>query len=166
MQDNNIFIMGLDVSVFNNLKKSNDEEGNVFIHVISESWKHKVKNFEYETWYKGEQAPAGVSYAYSSHSRFREFLIQIIDRNDLLDSDGRIRWNILDNHSEIPFYDLIDFADNEGCLDFEVSKKLYSDFEKYQTVAKEKLSEGWFERYEDWMNIFKHASNNGVVDFH
>ena len=68
---------------------------------------------------------------------------------------------------EIPFYDLINFADNEGCLDWEVSQTLYADFEKYNEKAKLKMNEYDFDYkiYKTWLETFKAAKNNGVVVF-
>jgi len=87
----------------------------------------------------------------------------IIDRKDLLDGEGKIIWKKLPKN--IPFNDFIDFADNEGCLDWEVSKKLYGDFKNHNKKAKEIMGAYWYEQYELWMNTFKVAKNNGVVVF-
>jgi len=161
--------MGLDVTVYNNIRKTESEDDYDFIaFVIDDSWKWKVKNLEYNAAYCGDSMAKAAGYSYSTHSRFREVLIKIIDRKDLLDRYDKIIWDKLPEN--IPFYDFIDFADNEGCLDWEVSKIIYKDFVSWFDSAKivlPKYGLFWLERYEEWMEAFKSASENkGVVEFH
>jgi hypothetical protein len=159
--------MGLDVRVYHNLTQvdlslDEDVEYDFRVFVIDDGWKHKVKNLEYGKYFNGEMAHRGVSYAYSSHNRFRESLIKLIDRPDLLDSDGKIKWAELPN--DIPFIEFIDFADNEGCLDWEVSGIIYSDFMIYNDKAKETFDAYTYNKYEIWLETFEVATiNKGVV---
>ena len=156
--------MGLSIRVYNNLKIADKNQDNSFeIYVIDESWKNKVKNFEYGKSYTGDLINDSLSYPYYSHNRFREALIRLIQREDLLDAEGRIKWNELP--SDLPFIDLIDFADNEGCLDYEVAKNLFEDFEQWKLDAEKYLSEYELEIYKKWKQICKDASNNGVIVF-
>ncbi len=69
------------------------------------------------------------------------------------------------------FYELIEFADNEGVIGPCVSKKLAKDFTDNQDKAKEfsmTISEGkwWFEKYKEWRKAFEMAAKNGAVEFH
>lgn len=156
--------MGLDVRVYKNVKITDNEEyHDFFACVIDDKWKHKIKNLQENKRYTGNRAFVGISYNYSYHSRFREVLIRLIERADLLDAQGKIDWNNLD--SKIPFYDFIDFADNEGCLDWEISAIIFSDFEKYNEKAKQELNEYDYSNYEKWLETFKIAKDNGVVVF-
>lgn len=156
--------MGLHIIVYNNLKKSDEYLENSFeMYVIDEKWKNKVKNFEYGKFYTGDLINNTLSYPYSSHSRFIESLIRLIDRKDLLDDEGKILWEQLPD--DLPFINLIDFADNEGCLDFEVSKILFDEFKQWEIDAKEYFSEYEYSIYEKWKQIFEDASDNGVVVF-
>ena len=156
--------MGLDVRTYGNIKLAETEEEADFIaYVIDEDWKYKIKNLQDGKSYNGDVVFRGVSYPYSTHNRFRERLIKLIDREDLLDSEGKIRW--VELPSEIPFYDLINFADNEGCLDWEVSSTIYNDFEKFKEKAKLEMNECDFSKYETWLETFKSAKNDGVVVF-
>lgn len=158
--------MGLDVSVYGKIRISkNNEDCDFTAFVIDDRWNHKIKNLKPGSHYCGDLIFDGVSYAYSSHSRFRELLVKLIEREDLLNSSGEIKWEELqDQH--IPFYDFIDFADNEGCLDWEISGKIYSDFEKYNDAAKHSMAENEYYRYEQWRKTFEVAHKNfGVVVF-
>jgi hypothetical protein len=162
-------IMGLDVSVYKNIKRTEvEDEIDFTAYVIDESWKYKIKNLEDGKHYKGEITDADVRYSYSTHNRFRETLLKIIERSDLLLKNGRIDWVRLENEKKIPFYELINFADNEGCLDFEISTILYNDFLKYKEVAVKYLANDDYtlQKYFDWLNVFENGKEaNSVVVF-
>lgn len=156
--------MGLDVRTYGNIKLAeNEKDADFTAYVINEDWKHKIKNLQDGKGYIGDVVFRGVSYPYSAHNRFREKLIKLIDRQDLLDIEGKIKWAELP--SEIPFYDLINFADNEGCLDWEVSNTIYSDFVKYNEKAKLEMNEYDYSNYKTWLETLKFAKNAGVVVF-
>jgi len=65
----------------------------------------------------------------------------------------------------IPFYDFIDFADNEGVLDWEISNKIYNNFKKFKGKANDFYSGFSLTRYLEWLNVFELAKDNGVVVF-
>ena len=95
--------MGLDVRTYGNIKLAeNEEEADFTAYVIDEDWKHKIKNLQDGKAYTGDVVFRGVSYPYSAHNRFREKLVKLVGREDLLDNEGRIKWGELP--SEIPFY--------------------------------------------------------------
>jgi len=156
--------MGLDIHVYNNIKVTNDGDNNSFTaFVISEDWKHKIKNLQENCHYIGDCADNSISYPYGAHGRFMAQLIRLIGRDDLLKQNGEIDWEKLP--LDIPFIDLIDFADNEGCLDWEISEKIYNDFVEYNDLASTKLDSRTYSRYIDWLNVFQKAKNFGVVVF-
>ena len=156
--------MGLDIRVYKDIKLTeNREEADFVAYVIDSSWRHKIKNLQENKSYVGRLAHRGISYPYSAHSRFRESLVKLVDRMDLLDSRGQIRWDKLT--PEVPFYDLINFADNEGCLDWEISASIYRDFEKFNEKAKSEMDELDYKRYKIWLETFKESKDNGVVVF-
>lgn len=160
--------MGLGVSVYKNIKKTEDNYDYDFqAYVIDDSWKDRIKNLEYNAYYIGDVTDTSISYPYSAHNRFRVELIKLIERNDLLASEGYIQWDKLD--PKMPFYELINFADNEGCLDWEVSEKLYNDFFEWELQAERKY-EGYdqihnLRIYKKWLSIFEEAKDKGVVVF-
>jgi len=90
-------------------------------------------------------------------------LIKLIGREDLLKADGTIDWQNLP--SDIPFYDLIDFADNEGRIDWETSERIYQDFKAWETKADEFYSEFQIGKYKEWLNVFDLGRQGGVVVF-
>lgn len=158
--------MGLDVVTYGNIKlaeKKDEYEYDFIAYVTDDSWLYKIKNLQVNKAYTGDVIYMGISYSCSSHNLFREKLVKMIGRDDLLDLYSGIFWNELT--PEMPFYDFIDFADNEGCLDWEISSKIYSDFELYKEKARLEMSEHDFSIYETWLETFKSAQNYGVVVF-
>jgi hypothetical protein len=154
--------MGLDIKVYKNISITTDyENSDFYCNVIDDEWLYKIKNLQSKKYYKGDVVFRGISYPYSQHSRFRETLIKLIDREDLLDSEGKIIWDKLSN--DVPFEAFINFADNDGCLDFEVSNTIYLDFEKYSNKANRQLGQWNLEYYSTWLETFKIAKDNGVV---
>jgi hypothetical protein len=156
--------MGLSVKIYQNVKVTDSNSDYDFTaYVIDKEWEWKIKNLDYGMNYTGDIVYYGISYPYSSHNRFREKLLTIIDREDLLTDEGRVNWDELPRN--IPFGELIDFADNEGCLDWEVSEKLFKDFKQWNLEAKEHLSPMDYERYCQWLTTFEYGKEQGVVVF-
>ncbi len=157
--------MGLTVKVYKNIHLTNSKSEYDFrAFVIDENWKYKIKNIQEGKFYNGDCVDNSISYPCSSHNRFREKLIKLIDITDLLKSDGTIDWENLP--SDIPFFDFIDFADNEGCLDWEISEKIYKDFKTYETKAQDQFNKFYeFDLYKSWLKVFELARHNGVVVF-
>jgi len=157
--------MGLSVKVYVNIKPSEFEEDADFVaYVMQHDWKHRIKNLEYDKGYNGDVLVGkGVNYGYSSHNRFRESLMKVMGRADLLDGEGKIKWSPLPK--DLPFYDLIWFADNEGCLDWEISETIHADFVLFDKAAKKILSDYEYNIYKTWMETFAAAKANGVVVF-
>lgn len=66
---------------------------------------------------------------------------------------------------DVRIYGNIKLAENEGCLDWEVSNTIYLDFKKYNEKAKLEMNEYDYSKYETWLETFKLAKNDGVVVF-
>lgn len=156
--------MGLSVTVYKNIKETtNPEEADFKAYVIDEAWDWKIRNLKKDAYYTGTPIARTISYPYSTHNRFREELIKLMDRYDLIKGDGTIKWDLIP--TDLPFEPFINFADNEGVLDFEVSELLYDNFKRFEKLAEEKLAERYLEYYKEWLRTFKLAKNNGVVVF-
>lgn len=162
--------MGLAVSVFKNIKKTNDDENYDFTaYVIAPTWEHKIKNLENRAKYVGQRSEGNISYPYSSHNRFREHLLKMQGKHHLLKQDGTVDWERLDTEPDTPFYDLINFADNEGCLDWETNEKLFNDFKAWEgeAVKYAETTYNFDENYKRWLNIFENGKQrDAVVVFH
>lgn len=65
-----------------------------------------------------------------------------------------------------PFYELIWFADNEGCIGPEAAKDLLADFREHATSYAPNGHADYFrQKYEDWTTAFELAADGGLVDF-
>jgi len=64
-----------------------------------------------------------------------------------------------------PFWELINFADNEGCIGPKTSAKLAKDFAEFQHAADLNPDEWFRQKYAYWRKAFELASNDGAVDF-
>lgn len=162
--------MGLDAHCFQNIKRvENEYEEDFTPYVIDDNWKYKIKNLEENKPYKGDYVSFHIQYSYGTHNRFRETLLKLIGKEDLLNNDGRINWSLYNNgsYSKTPFYEFIDFADNEGSIDWETNERIYNSFKEYEEKAKEfyKDDNYFLGKYMEWLDVFKHGKNKGVVVF-
>lgn len=69
--------------------------------------------------------------------------------------------------ADMPFYELIHFAGNEGCIGPEAARDLLEDFrthfERYMPPAEDR---DWFlDKYKSWMKAFEAAADGGLVEF-
>jgi hypothetical protein len=69
---------------------------------------------------------------------------------------------------DLPFYELIWFADNEGCIGPEAALHLLADFDLHVNLYSppEENSDWYRQKYEDWHTAFKLAADSGLVRFH
>lgn len=157
--------MGLDISIYKDVKKASKkqiENGDYAFKafVISDSWKDRVKNLDYDSFYVGKNVSTNFGCGYSSHGLFRDQLTEVTGKNK--------NWRNETEKEPSDFFELINFADNEGCLDWEVSEKLYNDFERNKNKALGMFADDdvFIWKYESWLEIFQVAKDNGVVVFH
>ena len=155
--------MGLSVSVYTNVKPCENEDFDFVAYVLADRWRHKVKNLEYDGSYIGVNHRI-IDSSYSSHSRFREYLVSLFSLGGLQNEKGEIIWENLTEG--MPFIDLIDFADSEGCLDWETASRLLNDFNKFSAKNADNLNHVMKERYESWHRAVKMAADEkGVIVF-
>jgi hypothetical protein len=70
-----------------------------------------------------------------------------------------------DQSPDGPFYELIWFADNEGCIGELAAADLLADFREHARTYV--APEGWGrQKYEDWTRAFELAADGGLVRFH
>lgn len=100
--------------------------------------------------------PAG---SYGNYGRWRSWLARVAG---YAGSDSY--WSSAPEGA--PFYELINFADNEGVIGSVVAKKLADDFAKFQDVADADGGEWERAKYADWRKAFEMAADGGCVDFH
>jgi len=156
--------MGLSVSVYKDLVLSNEDEGDFYVEQITPEWDWKIKNLVKGAWYKAGFYKEALDYAYSSHLKFRKELLKLIGRQKLIHPyTDDIVWGLIPK--DMPFEPLINFADNEGVLDWEVCTTLYNTFVGYLPLATQSLDAYYLERYENWLLAFELAKDNGAIVF-
>lgn len=157
--------MGLDIRAFKGLKEVKNPQLNQYGELIdwenqwnpgasmewSESvWPGKGKPINPKSVYEWEDCYHFRAGSYSGYNWWRDKLNEFA--------------------GNVAFQELIDFADNEGVIGSELSKKLYDDFQKYHEKAFEFSktlddAEWWFDKYHEWEKAFEMAKDGGAVEF-
>lgn len=83
-------------------------------------------------------------------------------------------WQHPDDYRDKPFYELVNFADNEGTIGPEAAQDLYQDFVDQESKILafwadnfDQNTREWFEqKYDDWIKAFDLARGTGLVAFH
>lgn len=159
--------MGLDIVAYSQLKKIDptlfggrekalDEgHGNAFYQC--ENFMAQAEGLDLDALYnQGEERMSFRAGGYSGYNQWRNQLAEVGGFSDAEDA-----WN----HTEGPFWELINFSDCEGVIGPKASEKLYQDFVNFQDKAKA-YSDPWFySNYENFMAAFDLARNNGAVLF-
>ena len=65
-----------------------------------------------------------------------------------------------------PFWELINFADNEGVIGSTVAAKLAADFAAMDAKAMQTTELWFYELYRTWRRAFEMAADSGAVSFH
>ena len=67
--------------------------------------------------------------------------------------------------TEGPFYELVNYADNEGTIGPVVSAKLARDFSEWADRAAA-IGGNFYEKFMEWRRCFEFAADDGAVSFH
>ncbi len=83
--------------------------------------------------------------------------------------DLRLQFNP-DTLPDLPFYELIWFADNEGCIGPEAAADLLQDFRamaaSYRPPRETGYPEYYTDKYRDWTRACELAAESGLIHFH
>lgn len=92
-----------------------------------------LTQFQWGYWECETPTDNGISLPYSTWGSFRTLLASLVDEN----YTSHNYW--LDNgtFADKPFYEIINFADNEGCFDYKICEELIKDFEQFYDKAQE-----------------------------
>lgn len=149
--------MGLDVKVFKNVKMTRSNEYDFIANVIDENWNDRIRNLKKGCRYIGNRIKdVEISYPCSYHNLFRDELCRILGFKE------DWRESILPNKT--PFYEFFEFADNDGCIDWETSEDLWRDFKNYMSIILKTFESAELKKtYMDWLKIFEIAKNENSV---
>lgn len=152
--------MGLRVSVYKNVKLV--EKGEYDFQAFTlQGFEDRIKNLVWQGKYKAESNTTYLSYPYSTHNQFRDELCLLIGKDKrFYDKE------FTDEEKNLPFYELLDFADNEGNIDAESAANLYEDFLQYKELALQTLGYKFDEYYVKWIDCLSAGrEKNSVIHF-
>lgn len=177
--------MGLDISSFRRAAPVSPEEQeqinaaedprdlaydlNAHMPYVHPDWPARVAPLRPGVAYRGEEGPSW-SVSYGGYAAFRHNLAALVGITDL-----PAWWR--DPNPETPFFEILDFADNEGAIGSDACAALARDFAEWQAhadaFAPPLRGGGWPEdaarwraRYADLRCVFEWAADGGWVDFH
>lgn len=161
--------MGLDITAYRRLSKVDEEyrdteefyDNRYMPHPASVEWAEqhfpgRSEGIEPGAVYAFEDAFGFRAGGYGGYNAWRRELAELAGYSAEDAHSGKV--------TSGPFYELVDFADNEGVIGPVVSAKLAADFRDHQHLVGDR---GLFaDLYGKWRKAFEMAADGGAVDFH
>jgi len=95
--------------------------------------------------------------SYSGYNHWRRWLSM-----QALGVMPEVVWNATEEYADKPFFELIHFADNEGCIGELAAAELLADFRQHAFTGDE-----WeLAKYQDWTRACELAADGGLIRFH
>ncbi|UDQ55017.1 hypothetical protein LJF28_04945 [Chryseobacterium indologenes] len=115
--------MGLAVYVYKDylLATDNEDDCDFLIKKFNDPYMDRCLNLA-DGYYSAKLVYKKLSYPYSSHNDFRRKLASLFNLTDT------IIFNNPEKYKNTPFFELINFPDNEGAINYETSKKITRGF--------------------------------------
>lgn len=123
-----------------------------------------------ESWFKETPETETFSFragSYTGYGAFRERLAELVG------TTPSAVWAASEPLVDLPFYELINFADNEGVIGPDAAKDLLADFREYQDSWRDEIialgphgQDYYHRQYENWIRAFELAADGGLVCFH
>lgn len=168
--------MGVDITAYTNIRKSSvtdDEDSDGFHAYDNPNFAGRACGLVTGT-YEYDDAVEGLSLSYGGYNQWRNRLAEIagwpaVEYKREYETIPRMRHDAAAWQAESgPFWELINFADNEGTIGTEVCAKLARDFAEFQSKADAlQRDHGFFKRtYDSMRAAFEAAAaNRGAVNF-
>ena len=137
-------------------------ENHVRAFMLGPEFHRSLRGLEAGRCYEVGEREVTVHNSYSGHGLFREELARVF-----LGVTPRSIWDNPDIYADRPFFELIQFADNEGTIGPEAAADLAADFaegrEQWEADTRVRL---WLkETYAEWAAAFEAAAGGGLVMF-
>lgn len=138
------------------------EDDHVLAFILDPDFHRSLRGLKAGRCYKVSDPEVTVRSSYSGHNRFREELARVF----LGVTPGSI-WDDPDIYADRPFFELIQFADNEGTIGPEAAADLATDFTEGRDrwEADPRLQPWARETYVEWAAAFEAAAGGGLVRF-
>lgn len=162
--------MGLDITAYERVTVLPEHEhveecyeaGHVVAYVIVPGFEPSLRGLLPDRCY----LPTGESLgfqagSYSGYNQWREALCQAAHGVPTAEI-----WRNPKKWADAPFFELLNFADNEGTIGPEAAADLYLDFVAQRVSVRPRLGEWEQEKYDDWSAAFEMAAGTGLVRFY
>jgi len=127
-------------------------------------WTYPNKDFPHQAnglqtgYYKGAKVLGFRAGSYTGYNQWRDWLART-----MLGVSAETVWRHPADFAERPFFELINFADNEGVLGPETCKRLAEAFAAHDEQAQN--SGEFYDLYQTWRKAFELAADDGLVYF-
>lgn len=163
--------MGLDITAYSKMQqirdpKDDDEQDEYWDagHVRA-FWyggmDHSGRGLLPDAWYAETdetQAHGFRAGSYSGYNHWRAGLAEFIGH--------KVDHYFESGDTTLPFYELINFADNEGSIGPDAAADLLKDFQTHRTKYRAAHDQYDNDRYDDWMRACELAADSGMICFH
>lgn len=122
------------------------------------TWPGRAPGLQEGTPYRFAESLGFRAGSYSGYGEFRSELAKIAGFKNSQDY-----WDHAVGNE--PFYELINFADNEGVIGAATAAELAKDFADYQ-VAADSIGDWFLEMYSLWRRACEMAADGGAINFH
>jgi len=141
-----------------------DECDHAHAYIADPSFVRSIRGLVEDACYDTMPDAEGMSFRAGSYSGYTEFRKQLAEGAGL---DLSAIWADPLGHQDEPFFELLNFSDCEGTIGPEAAKDLYEDFLKYRTafISKQRGDEYAIERYDNWTEACRLASDGGLISF-
>jgi hypothetical protein len=147
--------MGLDITVYKNLKSCSELEASFWLRTAD--FPENCTAFP-EGFYDADSVDHFRAGPYSYYNRLREAIAALVK------TTPDIVWSQPEKYRGSPFFEFINFSDCEGAIDYVVAEKLARDFAEFQEKAQKELSEMDYTKYRNFQDAFFLAAvSKGVV---
>lgn len=143
-----------------------DEEMHENYEKYVEAWclpgfeKHALEGLVEGAWYEISEPGPVASLSYGGYGLFREHLCRAALGVEILSV-----WTKPERYVDAPYYDLLNFADNEGLLGPASCTRIANAFRHHPLPVLFEDPMGLSDRYAAIRDVFYHAADGGAVNF-
>lgn len=174
--------MGVSINAYTNLKKADviagedyaidpvtrQERPDLWRAYVNSDFPGRADEIEDRAYYAYDERVDGMDRSYGGYNLWRNELAKIAgwpEAPDEADNGKRSHAASAWAATSGPFWELINFADNEGVIGGRIAAKLAKEFAEFQPKADAHPEPFFRECYDGMRRAFEAAANTGAVDF-